>query len=114
MQPAALHIGGGGGGGAFRFGSVFVTFSRRTPKSLRAALHRHFALRMVAAHTSAEPGEAARNSLDIDDAILEESEAAAKAGHGQAAAAAMSSRDAMQLVAPTTDDSGGALQVESN
>ena len=31
----------------FRFGSAFVTFSRRTPRSLRAAMHRHLARRMV-------------------------------------------------------------------
>lgn len=53
---------GGGGGVSGSFGSVFVTFSRRTPKSLRAALHRHFALRMVAAHTRGMDSEAGRRT----------------------------------------------------
>ena len=40
-------------GVSVRYGSAFVTFSRRTPVSLRAAIHRHLALRMVAAHSAA-------------------------------------------------------------
>ena len=37
----------GSGGGEHRFGSVFVTFSGRTPATFRAALHRHLAMRLV-------------------------------------------------------------------
>ena len=42
----------GSGGGEHRFGSVFVTFSGRTPATFRAALHRHLAMRLVRPTTS--------------------------------------------------------------
>lgn len=136
-DPAAAYNrvrAGVGGGGAFRFGSVFVTFSRRTPKSLRAALHRHLALRMVAAHTNAlsncsmtgtnakaeaaaaaaaapgrrgvPPGGRHRHlhGPDGDDDFYEQ------AGERErpVVAAASASRDATApLVAATTDDSDG-------
>jgi len=52
----------------FRFGSAFVTFSRRTPRSLRAALHRHLARRAVElAHVDSPAHAPAASMSTIDE-----------------------------------------------
>ena len=55
----------------FRFGSAFVTFSRRTPRSLRAAMHRHLARRMVELADIEQPHHAAVVSMST---IVEDDE----------------------------------------
>ena len=55
----------------FRFGSAFVTFSRRTPRSLRAAMHRHLARRMVELADIEQPHHAAAVSMST---IVEDDE----------------------------------------
>ena len=68
----------------FRFGSAFVTFSRRTPRSLRAALHRHLARRVVElAHIdSPRPAPvASMSTIDERDETNDETRGGKKTDH---------------------------------
>lgn len=68
----------------FRFGSAFVTFSRGTPRSLRAALHRHLARRVVElAHIdSPRPAPvASMSTIDERDETNDETRGGKKTDH---------------------------------